>query len=303
MNLSVFKTTLTAAAISLAIAEPAAAAIFDGGNNELGLGQTIISTAANSNKQGWSDNAALTYDAWGMQGSWLSFHVTSPTDTVVTATAQIAGTIAPAFTIYRTFTSWQPWSTGNTVSTTATDPLTGLPKTTVNWQVPGQTAANSIKDPITGVVTKYDTASGAIHKFSQVAQAGQDGIVWGTYNPDTAVNPNGWGIVETLGYANSGPSHAQNSFLQQVNAGANDVSLDNLYESAITGSVGNGFASLKLNNLASGWYTVFVSGANSALAGGAIDVSVAAVPVPGAVWLFGSALVGFMGMSRRKQIA
>lgn len=31
-----------------------------------------------------------------------------------------------------------------------------------------------------------------------------------------------------------------------------------------------------------------------------LTLSVAAVPVPGAVWLFGSALVGFLGMSRRK---
>jgi hypothetical protein len=27
---------------------------------------------------------------------------------------------------------------------------------------------------------------------------------------------------------------------------------------------------------------------------------IAAVPVPGAVWLFGSALLGFLGVSRRK---
>ena len=32
------------------------------------------------------------------------------------------------------------------------------------------------------------------------------------------------------------------------------------------------------------------------------DVSVAAVPVPGAFWLFGSAMVGLMGLKRRKNI-
>jgi hypothetical protein len=33
------------------------------------------------------------------------------------------------------------------------------------------------------------------------------------------------------------------------------------------------------------------------------NISVAAVPVPGAVWLFGSALMGFMGVSRRNKKA
>lgn len=34
-----------------------------------------------------------------------------------------------------------------------------------------------------------------------------------------------------------------------------------------------------------------------------ISISIAAVPVPGAVWLFGSALMGFMGFSRRNKKA
>ena len=37
--------------------------------------------------------------------------------------------------------------------------------------------------------------------------------------------------------------------------------------------------------------------------GGSFKLTPAAVPVPGAVWLFGSALAGFVGMSRRKQAA
>jgi hypothetical protein len=277
MNLSVFKTTLVAAAISFAIAEPAAAAVFDTATgNVLGLGGTITSTAANANKVGWTGNAALTNDAWGMQGGWLSFQLTSTTDTVVTASANVASDMAPAFTIYRTDASWVPFGTGATGT---------------NWLVPGQTAAG--KDPVT--LQPINTASGAIHKFSQVAQAGQNGIIWGTNN-----TPGGQGVVETLGYVNSGVSTTANSFGQAVNYGANDVSIDNLYESGVFGTVGTGLASLKLNSLKAGWYTIFVSGANGALAGSPINVSVAAVPVPGAVWLFGSAIMGFLGMSRRK---
>jgi hypothetical protein len=49
-----------------------------------------------------------------------------------------------------------------------------------------------------------------------------------------------------------------------------------------------------------------ITAANAAISGlrGAygftIDTTVAAVPVPGAVWLFGSALAGLIGYGRRK---
>lgn len=271
MNLTlqtVLKTTVSAAALSFAMANPASAT-WIGGDNVLGAGETITNTAANSTKNGWVDNRALNNDAWGMFGSWISFQLTSAATTTVSATAN-AATMAPAFTLYRTDVSWIPFGTG------ANAP----------WTVPGQTESTS---------TNGDVTSGAIHDFSQVAQAGQNGLVWATNN--TAGGP---GVVETLGYANSGHSYASNFWGQAVNYGANDVSIDNVYESGVTGSVGAGFASLTLNNLKAGWYTVFVSGANSSLTGSAIDVSVSSVPVPGAVWLFGSALVGLVGASRRK---
>ncbi len=34
-----------------------------------------------------------------------------------------------------------------------------------------------------------------------------------------------------------------------------------------------------------------------------IQLSVSAVPVPAAVWLFGTALIGFIGVSRRRKVA
>ncbi|MGZ4958418.1 MAG: hypothetical protein ACXV7J_04125 [Methylomonas sp.] len=262
---TIIKTTL-ATALSFAITDSASAA-WVGGDNVLGAGETIINTAANSSKNGWVGNRALNNDAWGMFGSWISFQLTGTATTTVTATAN-AATNAPAFTFYRTDVSWIPTGTGATVS---------------NWLVPGQTSGG---------------LSGTVHDMSQVAQAGQGGLIWGTNN-----TPGGPGVVETLGYANSGNSYASNTWGQPVNYGANDVSIDNLYESGITGSVAPGMASLTLQNLAAGWYTVFVSGANSSLAGSPIDVSVAAVPVPGAVWLFGSALAGWVGASRKKLIA
>ena len=37
-------------------------------------------------------------------------------------------------------------------------------------------------------------------------------------------------------------------------------------------------------------------------AAGLVDPNLSAVPVPGAVWLFGSALLGFAGFGRKKSI-
>lgn len=55
--------------------------------------------------------------------------------------------------------------------------------------------------------------------------------------------------------------------------------------------------------------TAAIAAANAAITalrasyGFTIETTVAAVPVPGAVWLFGSAMVGFIGLGRRKQQA
>lgn len=252
MTMNLLKTTLTATALTFGSMAPAVAS-WVGGDNLLAPGETIINTNANAQAMGWTGNAALNFNAWGMQGSWLSFKLTSDADTTITATAD-ATKMAPAFTLYRTNSSY----TGQSVA------LSG-------------------------------GANGAIHNFSQVAKAGESGLIWATAK--TATGP---GIVETLAYANSGNSYAANGFGQAVNHGVNDISIDNLYESAISGSVGPGFASMTLSHLASGWYTIFVSGADASMIGSPIKVSVSAVPIPAAVWLFGSSLIGLLGASRRK---
>lgn len=259
--LTLFKTTLTATALTLAMSGAASASgTWDGGTNvgTLNPGSTLTSTAANANKNAWSDNSALTYNAWGMNGGWLSFNLTSTATTTVSATSN-GSLIAPAFTLYRTDVPW----TGSTVGTSG-------------------------------------GTNGTLMSFSGVALVGQNGIGWAVSPLPT---PNATGVVETLGYANSGPAHLANAFGQTVYTGAHDVSMDNLYETGINGSTGAGLASLTLQNLVAGNYTIFVSGANSALAGGPINVNVSAVPLPGAVWLFGSALVGLIGAKRRKVLS
>ena len=73
----------------------------------------------------------------------------------------------------------------------------------------------------------------------------------------------------------------------------------------------DGTATLTLTNLAAGQYTMIIGGYDGPLAGHAAGTNLAytatisaaaasPVPVPGAVWLFGSALMGFLGISKRK---
>jgi hypothetical protein len=262
MNMTaLFKSTVTISALTLVMAGPAAAGTWDGGvantAADLGLGSSINATSANASKMSWSDNAALNYNAWGMQGGWLSFNLTSASDIIIKATAA-ASTMAPAFTLYKT----AGYYAGATVGPTTT----GV----------GALATN-----------------GAIHSFSAVAQTGQNGLIWAT-------GPGG--ILDTLAYVNSGNAHAANAFGQAVNAGFNQVDTSNLYASALTGSgvLGSGLAEMDVTNLTAGYYTIFIGGANGALAGSAINLNVAAVPVPGAVWLFGSALMGLIGAQRKK---
>ncbi len=70
----------------------------------------------------------------------------------------------------------------------------------------------------------------------------------------------------------------------------------------------DGTATLTLTDLAAGQYTIIIGGYDGPLAGhGAgsnlaytATISASPVPLPGAVWLFGTALMGFLGVSKRK---
>jgi len=271
----VFRTSMLASALALAAAQPAAAA-WTGGDNSVELGTTITNAAFNGSTVGFSGNPALTYDAWGMQGAFTNFYLPTSAQSVTIDARSSAGNF-PAFSIFRTNVAYS----GDTVGQDTPAELTGQ-----------------------------------IHKFNSVGQAGDPGIIWAT-----GTN----GIVETLGYASSSSNNYVNSYGGQVNSGAHDISIDNLFETGVSGSTGvtgnpafattKRFATLTLNDLQAGWYALFVGGADAAGTGGDITVKVtasalastytppAAVPVPGAVWLFGSALAGFLGMKRKPSLA
>ncbi len=126
------------------------------------------------------------------------------------------------------------------------------------------------------------------HSFNQVGAAGDYGTYWMTDNSvSTTAGVAGNtanGIVQTIGYANDGLAFADNAWGAAV---GND-------------GVADGHAELSFTSSAHSWYLVFVGGGNAASTAAAIDLNVSAVPVPAAVYLFGSALIGLFTSSRRK---
>jgi hypothetical protein len=61
-------------------------------------------------------------------------------------------------------------------------------------------------------------------------------------------------------------------------------------------------ASFVLPGLSAGTYTLQFTGDADGVFGGAYDVTVSAVPLPTAAWLFGSALLGFVTYSARRNV-
>ena len=133
--------------------------------------------------------------------------------------------------------------------------------------------------------------------FNTTGVIGSAGTLWMADNA-------GGNVIETLGYAVSGPTHlnsiAATGWGEDIVTGAHDVSLTNSFENGVTGSVGANSASLEFNNLASGWYTVYVGGTDHSLIGGDFDLIVSAVPET-ETWAMLLAGLGLIGWHLKKQ--
>lgn len=139
-----------------------------------------------------------------------------------------------------------------------------------------------------------------------------------------------------IGYANAGFSflNGDGDLIQGLSAGAtnptnigqygggagdplngltiNNVNGSSSYVNGGSATLTTGEAILNLSGLKAGYYLIGYAGAcaddnangqGCATAGGQgynLNISASAVPVPGAVWLFGSALAGFTAFGRRK---
>jgi hypothetical protein len=244
-----------------------------GNNNVLSGAEIQTSVASLSSKNSWTDNPSLANSSWGHTGTWLTFDVTTASPTVDISAKVLTGNYNIAFTV---------WASG-------ANPFNG--GSPANGSVAG------LSEP--SLVTSGNNPA---HDFNQVSQVGSYGTVWAT-DPSKAANGGG-NLLDTLAYANSGVAHTdptQNDYGQIINAGVNQVATDNTYFSAVAGSVGANYADIQFQNLATGWYTIFVGGANSAeTLASTYQISVSAVPVPGAAYLFGSALAGLLAAGRRK---
>lgn len=138
------------------------------------------------------------------------------------------------------------------------------------------------------------------------------------YDPGTLWMADGFGgnMMETLGYAVSGPSApGATGWGESILYGAHDVSVSNTYENGVSGNVsapglsyngefgpvfGDHFAELTFTDLQPGWYTIFVGGTDGTQTGALFDLTVSAVPEM-ETWAMMLAGMGFLGWRARKQ--
>jgi len=253
-------------------------------NHLMGIGGTISASNIAESVNGFAGNAMLGNAAWGHAGAWYTFMTHNALDTTITVSADIAGDMSPGFTLWKTNGEFD----GGTGKTS---------------EVP-QAAAGPNKTP---------------HSFNQVGAAGDRGTYWMTdstistddsYSPDLGVTTKSVGnsangILETMGYVNSGSVTGATAW-DNNNSTGNVASLSAGSIMSGTGSyssVAGESATLDLDNLAAGWYAIFISGTDGSLTGSPMSLTVSQVPVPAAVYLFGTALVGLFASGRRKLAA
>ena len=133
--------------------------------------------------------------------------------------------------------------------------------------------------------------------FNATGDMGDPGTAW-------MANGQGGNVIETLGYAVANPAidfTSGTGWGETIQFGAHDVSLTNSFENGVTGGVDANSASLEFNNLASGWYTVYVGGTDASLFGGNYDLVVSAVP-ESETWAMLLVGLGFIGWRLRNQL-
>ncbi|MBX9917690.1 MAG: FxDxF family PEP-CTERM protein [Nitrosomonas sp.] len=147
-----------------------------------------------------------------------------------------------------------------------------------------------------GFGSEVSTAAfGTPHSLNATGAMGDAGTLW-------MANGQGGNVIETLGYAVSGPAAftaADTGWGETIFTGAHDVSVTNTFENGVTGSTGANVATLTFNDLASGWYAVYVGGTDHASAGGAFALTVSAVP-EAETWAMLLAGLGLVGWRLRR---
>jgi hypothetical protein len=253
---------------------------FDGNDNAITSGGDSISATSQSGINSSYSVPSMNYSAGGFMGSWFAFMTSGGVyDVTVSANTQtLTGTFSPGITV---------WASG-------ANPFNG--GSMIGWT---ETSSSGHNTPIS---------------FNATSPIGSPGTDWMS-------SGQGGNLIETLGYANSGPNHTNGSNIftcipigcppstssptgwgENIMHGAHDVSVSNIFESGVSGSVGSGFAQLTFNDLQPGWYTVFVGGTNPAQTGALYDLTVSAAAVPEMeTWAMMLAGIGFLGWRMKKQ--
>lgn len=129
-----------------------------------------------------------------------------------------------------------------------------------------------------------------------------DSYLFNSENGLTAGTPVDASVIFTISNAGSGASAAITAVSLELNS---FINIDNfgatLDGTALTLSSGSGGTTALFEGmLANGPHTLLFSGDVTGSAGGIINgaIAVQAVPLPAAVWLFGSALIGLVGFRR-----
>ncbi|MGZ8250259.1 hypothetical protein [Methylomagnum sp.] len=189
----------------------------------------------------------------------------------------------------------------------------------------GLATASTLDNPAftvwTGGANPTSTGGGGFHKFNQLRGPSGPGESLTTNDALTSggvlAGSNGW-----VGYANSGfvvANSGGNTVAHGgvnggspwlTNPGASSWSYSQLNQN--NSSTALDYASLTLAGLKSGYYLLALGGScgdpNPASNCGigqnyGLQVSAAPVPIPAAAWLFGSAVMGLLGIGRRKSTA
>ncbi len=144
--------------------------------------------------------------------------------------------------------------------------------------------------------------------FNATQKMGHDGTMWMAHSSFTKGTIFGQGnILETLGYAITTPgieykAKGKNSagWNEPIKSGVHDQSITDTFESGVTGFISGNSATLEFNDLAAGWYTVYIGGTNVTSIGGDYDLVVSAVP-EAETWAMLLAGLGLIGWRLRKQ--
>ncbi len=134
--------------------------------------------------------------------------------------------------------------------------------------------------------------------FNATGAMGDPGTLW-------MASGHGGNVIETLAYAVANPnvSHTFGTgWGETILSGAHDVSLTDTFEAGISGGAAANAVTLQFNDLAAGWYALYVGGTDTTTTGGNYDLVVSAVP-EAETWLMLLAGLCLIGWRLRNQSA